>query len=205
METVGPPFKGVEVKIAEDGELLVKGDLVMKGYWRDEEATRRVLHDGWLHTGDIAELDEDGYIKITDRKKDIIVFSGGDNISPARVEGYLTLEPEISQAMVYGDKRPNLVALLVPEEDFIQSWAEQHDMAPNLSVVAQDSRFHTALAKAVDRVNRKLSNMERVRRFTVAKEVFSIENGMMTPTLKVKRHKVLETYQARIDALYEKK
>ena len=205
METVGPPMDGVEVKIAEDGELLVRGDLVMKGYWENEEATKAVLKDGWLYTGDIAELDEDGYIKITDRKKDIIVFSGGDNVSPARVEGFLTLEPEISQAMVYGDKRPNLVALLVPEEEFVMSWAKQHGTAHDLSVVAQDSGFHTAMAKAVDRVNRKLSNMERVRRFAIAPEAFSIDNGMMTPTLKVRRHKIVEAYRDKIEGLYEKR
>ena len=119
MHSVGPPFEGVEVKIAGDGEILVRGELVMKGYWRDQEATARAIQDGWLHTGDIGEIDPDGHLLITDRKKDIIVLSGGDNVSPARLEGLLTLEPEIAQAMVYGDRRSHLLALLVPDEEFL--------------------------------------------------------------------------------------
>jgi long-chain acyl-CoA synthetase len=111
MDTVGPPMKGVEVKIAEDGEILVRGELVMHGYWRNEAETARVLKDGWLHTGDIGEFDENGRIRITDRKKDIIVNDKGENISPQKIEGMLTLQPEIIQAMVSGDKRPHLVAL----------------------------------------------------------------------------------------------
>src|SRR5690606_33608778 len=114
--TVGPPLKDVEVELAEDGEILVRGELVMQGYWNQPQATAETLRDGWLHTGDIGVFDEDGYLSITDRKKDIIVNSGGDNIAPQRVEGFLTLEREIAQAMVYGDKRPYLVALLVPDE-----------------------------------------------------------------------------------------
>jgi long-chain acyl-CoA synthetase len=124
MATVGPPLEGVEVRIAPDGEILVRGELVMKGYWRDEAATAEAIRDGWLHSGDIGEFDDDGYLKITDRKKDILVLSGGDNVSPARIEGLLTLEPEIAQAMVLGDKRPNLVALLVPDEEFLRDWAK---------------------------------------------------------------------------------
>ena len=117
LDTVGPALDGVEVRIAEDGEILVRGDLVMRGYWKDAAATAQVLQAGWLHTGDIGEIDPDGCIRITDRKKDIIVNSGGDNVAPARVEGVLLLEPEIGQALIYGDKRPYLVALLVPHQD----------------------------------------------------------------------------------------
>jgi long-chain acyl-CoA synthetase len=205
MHTVGPALKGVEIKIAEDGEILVRGELVMKGYWRDEDATAQVLRDGWLHTGDIGELDADGYLRITDRKKDIIVFSGGDNVSPARVEGFLTLETEISQAMVFGDKRPNLVALLVPEEEFLAEWAAAHGKRPDLAALADDPELRGVLSQAVDRVNQKLSNMEKVRRFTVAGEAFSTDNEMMTPTMKVRRHKILEVYRDQLEALYEKK
>src|SRR5690606_20287546 len=115
IETVGPPLRNVEVRIAEDGEILVRGELVMQGYWNNPEATAEVLKDGWVHTGDVGLIDADGFIQITDRKKDIIVNSGGDNVSPQRVEGFLTLQPEIHQAMVYGDKRPYLVALIVPD------------------------------------------------------------------------------------------
>ena len=123
LDTVGPALDGVEVRIAEDGEILVRGDLVMRGYWKDEEATAQALRDGWLHTGDIGELDADGYLKITDRKKDMIVNSGGDNVAPARVEGVLLLEPEIGQALIYGDRRPHLVALIVPHQEFVRSFA----------------------------------------------------------------------------------
>ena len=122
MRTVGPPMKDVEVRIASDGEILVRGELVMQGYWNNPEATAEVIRDGWLHTGDIGDIDQDGYIRITDRKKDIIVNSGGDNVAPQRVEGMLTIEPEIAQAMVYGDKRPHLVALIVPDTDFANDW-----------------------------------------------------------------------------------
>jgi long-chain acyl-CoA synthetase len=205
MHTVGPPLEGVEVKIADDGEILVRGELVMKGYWKNEEATRAVLRDGWLHTGDIGKLDEDNYLQITDRKKDIIVFSGGDNVSPARVEGFLTLESEISQAMAYGDKRPNLVALVVPDDEFRVEWAKEHGKPADLAALAEDKDFRAAIAAAIERVNKKLSNTERVRRFAIAPEAFSVENEMMTPTLKVRRHKIVEAYRERLDLLYEKK
>ncbi len=202
METVGPPLDGVEVAVAEDGEILVRGDLVMKGYWRAEAATAAALRDGWLHTGDIGKLDEDGYLVITDRKKDIIVFSGGDNISPARVEGVLTLEPEIGQAMVYGDKRPHLVALLVPDEEFLWRWAKANGRPASLSELSGTPELHKALAPAVERVNAKLSNLEKVRRYAVAGEAFTVDNGMMTPTLKTRRHKIKEAYGETLDALY---
>jgi long-chain acyl-CoA synthetase len=205
MHTVGPPLKGVEVKIAEDGEILVRGELVMKGYWRGEDWTADVLRDGWLHTGDIGHLDDDGYLQITDRKKDIIVFSGGDNVSPARVEGFLTLAPEISQAMAYGDKRPNLVALIVPEEEFIAEWAKEHGKPASLAELRGDAEFRAAMKAAVDRVNTKLANTEKVRRFTLAREPFSTENEMMTPTLKIRRYKILAAYRDDLEALYEKK
>lgn len=202
LETVGPPLAGVEVKIAEDGEILVRGELVMNGYWQNEEATKAVIRDGWLHTGDIGEIDSDGYIKITDRKKDIIVLSGGDNVSPARVEGFLTLQPEIHQAMVYGDKRSHLVAILVPDEPVIREVAGEGRSLESLEQVHRDETLRARLAAVVERVNKDLSPLERVRRFTVARAVFSVENGMMTPTLKIRRHKIIEEYQAALEELY---
>ena len=202
METVGPPLKGVEVKIAEDGEILVRGELVMKGYWRQEEETARAIRDGWLHTGDVGEIDADGYIKITDRKKDICVLSGGDNVSPARVEGFLTLQSEIHQAMVIGDKRPHLVALLVPDQDWLKSWARAGGKSTELAELSQDSELQAALSEVMERVNRELSQIERVRRFAIADAPFSIENQMMTPTLKIRRHVVRQVYGDRLDALY---
>ena len=205
LHTVGPPFDGVEVKIADDGEILIRGELVMNGYWRDEAATAQVLKDGWLHTGDIGKLDEDGYLIITDRKKDIIVLSGGDNVSPARIEGILTLQTEITQAMVYGDKRPNLVAALVPDHDFLVHWAQQHQKPHDLTELAEDADFRAALGAVVDRVNKELSPLEKVRRFAILPEAFTVENAMMTPTLKIRRHKIREAYGHVLDGLYEKR
>ena len=202
LHTVGPALEGVEVRIAEDGEILVRGELVMQGYWNDPEATAQVLREGWLHTGDVGRLDEDGYIQITDRKKDLIVNSGGDNISPQRVEGFLTLEPEIAQAMVSGDKRPYLVAALVPREEFWKSWAARHGKEPSLAALASDRAFEEALAAAVERVNAKLSLIERVRHFVIVPEPFSIENNMLTPSLKIRRHVIRKAYGAALEALY---
>ena len=193
MHTVGPPLINTEVRIAEDGEILIKGELVMQGYWRDPELSAQTVKEGWLHTGDIGVLDNDGYIQITDRKKDIIVNSGGDNISPQRVEGILTLEPEIAQAMVYGDKKPHLVGLLVPDAEWLKGWKAEH---------GPDADIHDALGAAVDRVNKDLSNVERVRRFIIGDEAFSIDNEQMTPTLKVRRHKITEVYGDRLESLY---
>ena len=202
MHTVGPPVADTEVRIAEDGEILVRGELVMLGYWQDPAASAAQVKDGWLHTGDIGRLDEDGYIQITDRKKDIIVLSGGDNASPARVEGFLTLQPEIAQAMVYGDKRPHLVALIVPNKEFAEGWARAHDKPTDLAQLAKDPAFEAAIMAAIERVSATLSAIERVRRAVLTAEPFSIENAMMTPTMKIRRHKIKEKYGAALDRLY---
>ena len=202
IHTVGPPLAGVEVRIAEDGEILVRGDLLMKGYWHDPDTTAATIVDGWLHTGDIGHLDDDGYIVITDRKKDIIVNSGGDNISPARIEGKLTVEREIIQAMVYGDKRPYLVAVIVPDETFVEEWASTNGKTANLSVLCDDEGFRKELARVVERINESLGQIEKIRRFVVAREAFTTDNAMMTPTLKIRRHKIRENYYEKLDALY---
>ena len=203
IDTVGPPLDGVEVRIAEDGEILVRGDLVMKGYWRDPEATARALRDGWLHTGDVGELDADGYIRITDRKRDFIKNSGGEMLSPARVEGYLTLQPEIGQAMVFGDRRPYLVAVIAPHADFLDAFAARRGVKPDLAALAQDAELLRQIGAAVARVNGELSPVERVRRFIIAREAFTTANGQMTPTLKIKRHAIRHVYGEALLALYE--
>jgi long-chain acyl-CoA synthetase len=186
METVGPPLINTEVRIAEDGEIMVRGENVMHGYWRNPEETARVLQDGWLATGDVGHLDDKGRIVITDRKKDLIVNDKGDNVAPQRVEGMLTLQPEIAQAMVYGDRRPYLVGLLVPDPEIAGADVEQR------------------LKAAVDRVNGELSIVEKVRRFIIADEPFSIDNEQLTPSMKVRRHVLKEAYGPRLDALYKK-
>jgi long-chain acyl-CoA synthetase len=187
LETVGVPVLNTEVRIAEDGEIMVRGENVMHGYWRNEEETARVLRDGWLATGDVGHFDGKGRIVITDRKKDLIVNDKGDNVSPQRVEGMLTIQPEIAQAMVYGDRRPHLVALLVPDPE-----------------IASAPDAHQRLQNALDRVNADLSVIEKVRRFIVADEPFSIENEQLTPSMKIRRHVIGQAYGERLDALYRR-
>ncbi len=202
MHTVGPPLKDVKVKIAEDGEILVAGENVMQGYWNQPQSSAEVLRDGWLHTGDIGALDQDNYLRITDRKKDIIVLSGGDNVAPQRIEGFLTLRPEIGQAMVAGDKRPYLVAVLAPRQEFLEQFAAQRGRKPDLKSLADDPELLKALSAAVQQVNAGLSVLEHVRRFIVAGEGFTIANGMMTPTMKVRRHMVRQAYGKALERLY---
>ncbi len=202
MNTVGPPLGTTEVRIADDGEICVRGELVMHGYWRNEAETERVLKDGWLLTGDIGHLDEAGRIVITDRKKDIIVNDKGDNVSPQRVEGMLTLQPEIAQAMVHGDKRPHLVGLLVPDAEWAAEWAKTAGLPTDIALLREHDAFRTALREAVDRVNRDLSVIERVRNFALADEAFTIDNEQMTPSMKIRRHVIRQLYEDRLNALY---
>jgi long-chain acyl-CoA synthetase len=191
IETVGPAVKGVEAKLSEEGELIVKGDCVMKGYWKDEKATNETIIDGWLHTGDIATISEDGYITITGRKKELIVNSGGDNIAPARPEASLTFQETIFQSMVIGDRRPYLVAVIVPEVE----------KTKNLN----DKKINEIISSEVNKANEGLSSIEKIRKFIIAKEPFSTENGLLTPTMKVRRHKVIEIYGETLDDLYGSK
>ena len=191
LDTVGPPLAATELRIAGDGEILVRGELVMKGYWRNPEETARALdREGWLATGDIGHFDVAGRLVITDRKKDIIVNDKGDTIAPQRIEGMLTLQPEILQAMVAGDRRPHLVALVVPDPD----WLAGRDAA--------DPAITRAVQAAVDRVNAGLAGVEKVRRVALADAPFAIENAQLTPSLKIRRHVIREAYGARLDALY---
>ena len=182
VETVGPPFKGNQVKIAEDGEILVKGENVMIGYWNNEDETKKVLIDGWLHTGDIG-LFEDSYLKITDRKKDILITPGGDNISPLKIENELVNLEFIEQAVVYGDNKPYLVAMLVINDDFKEISNEK-------------------IKIEFEKINKKLTKIENIKKFFVINEKFSIENGMLTPTLKLKRYKIIQKYKNSFENLY---
>ena len=203
MDTVGPPLKNTEVHIAEDGEILVRGPLVMKGYWRNKAETARVIKDGWLHTGDIGHIDDKGRIAITDRKKDLIVNDKGDNIAPQKVEGMLTLQPEILQAMVSGDKRPYVVGLIVPDPEWALEWARTQGMKYDFTALQDNPEFRAAVRAAVDRVNADLSVTERVRKFEFADEPFSIENEEMTPSMKIRRHVIRDRYQPRINGMYK--
>jgi len=202
LDTVGTILKGTKVKIADDGEILVSGENVMNGYWNDPKATSSTLINGWVHTGDIGEMDEEGYLKITDRKKDIIVNAGGDNISPSRIEEKFNIEPEIAQSMIYGDFKNYLVAILVPDRDYAQEWAKDHHKEFNLKILNQDPDFIKMIKETTERVNKKLSQIEQVRKYLLIDEEFTVENDMMTPTLKVRRFKVKEKYQSQLEALY---
>jgi long-chain acyl-CoA synthetase len=180
IETVGPPFKTNEVKIAEDGEILVKGENVMLGYWNMKKETGDIIKDGWLHTGDIGEITSDGNLKITDRKKEIIVNLGGDNISPSKIENLLCLNEKVKQSFVYGDKKNYLVALIISE-------SEENK---------REIEFY------LENLNKNLSLIEKVKKFKLIKEEFTIENGMLTPTLKLKRKRILEKYKEDLEKLY---
>ncbi|MBA4040912.1 MAG: long-chain fatty acid--CoA ligase [Sphingobium sp.] len=202
-DTVGPPLANTEVRIAEDGEILVRGELVMHGYWRNDEETRRVLRDGWLHTGDIGVIDAKGRIKITDRKKDLIINDKGGNVAPQKVEGMLTLQPEILQAMIAGDRKPHMVAVLVPDPEWTQEFCARSGASCDFARLADNPDYRAALAAAVEHVNKDLSVIERVRRFIIADEPFAIENEQLTPSLKIRRHVLKQVYGARLDALYK--
>ena len=183
VDTVGPPFKGNEVKIAEDGEILVKGENVMLGYWNNTLETNKVLKDGWLHTGDIGVF-EKNYLKITDRKKDIIITPGGDNISPLKIENEIINSNLFDQAIVFGDNKPYLIALLVLSDD-------------------KKDLDKVEIKDEIEKINNNLSKIEKIKKYFLINEKFSIENGMLTPTLKLKRFKIIQKYKNSIEKLYQ--
>jgi long-chain acyl-CoA synthetase len=182
VETVGKPFEGNLVKIADDGEILVKGENVMLGYWKNEEETKKVLKNGWLSTGDIGEFDGE-FLKITDRKKDIIITPGGDNISPIKIESDLNKSDLIDQSLVYGDNKPYLISLIVLSEQNKNATKEQ-------------------IQREIDKVNKNLSKIEKIKKFFIIKDKFTIENNMMTPTLKLKRYKIVKNYEIEFEKLF---
>ena len=202
LDTVGPLFHGVNVKIADDGEILVSGENVMNGYWNDPDATSKTLINGWIHTGDIGEFDEEDYLKITDRKKDILVNAGGDNISPSRVEAKLDIEPEIAQSMLYGDFKNYLVAVIVPDKDFALNWAKENSKDQSLESIVKEDDFNKVIKEVVNKVNKNLSVIEQVRKFILIDHEFTIENSMMTPSMKVRRFVVKDKYGDQLEQLY---
>ncbi|MDC0898978.1 AMP-binding protein [Candidatus Pelagibacter sp.] len=183
IETVGPPFRGNEVMIAEDGEILVKGENVMLGYWNNPIETDKVIQNGWLFTGDIGTI-ENEYLKITDRKKDILITPGGDNISPVKIESELTKIEFIEQALVYGDNKPFLVALIVLNNNF------------------KDTDYKI-IQEEIEKINKELTKIEKIKKFIIINNQFSIENGFMTPTLKLKRFKIIQEYKKELEDLYK--
>jgi long-subunit acyl-CoA synthetase (AMP-forming) len=200
--TVGPPIPGVEVRIADDGEVLVKGGNVFRGYFKDEATTRETLDkDGWLHSGDVGELDDDGYLRITDRKKDLIITAGGKNISPSNIEVMLKRQPYIGSAVAIGDRRPFMSALLTIDPEQVEALANAVGDADILRL-HENLRVHELFQKGVDAVNQDLSNVERIKKFTILPSELSLEGGELTPTLKVKRKVVNEKYAAQIEAIY---
>ena len=204
--TVGRPLEGVEVTIAEDGEILMRGDHVFSGYWRNEEATKEVLDDeGWLHTGDLGEIDDDGFVSITGRKKDIIITAGGKNLAPANVENDLKQSRFISQAVMYGDRRPYPVALITLDEEEIVPWAREHDLPETVSELAENDEVRGLVQGVLDDVNAKYAQVEQVKRFTILEHDLDADRGELTPTLKVKRNVVYENYADVFDELYAKK
>ena len=202
LDTVGKVLEGNEVKISDDGEILARGELMMNGYWNDPEATNKTIIDGWVHTGDIGEFDNENYLKITDRKKDIIVNAGGDNISPSRIEAKLDIEPEIAQSMLYGDFKNYLVAIIVPNKELALEWAKENNVDANLSNIIKDSSFIKKIREVVDKVNKNLSAIEQIRKFILIDHEFTIENNMMTPSMKVRRFKVKDMYKEKLENLY---
>jgi long-chain acyl-CoA synthetase len=202
--SVGKPFPGVEIKIADDGEILVKGANVFRGYYKNDEATGETIVDRWLHTGDIGRVDEDGFVYITGRKKDIIITAGGKNITPANLENWLKQDQHISQAVVYGDRRPYLTALITLDPEDMAVWAPQQGLdASDPAALAQDDKVKAMVQEAVDRVNARVGPVEQLKKFTILPHDLTQETGELTPTLKVKRNVVYDKYASELDAMYE--
>jgi long-chain acyl-CoA synthetase len=199
--TVGPPVPGTQVRVAEDGEILVKGGGVMKGYYNAPEATAEVLQDGWLATGDIGEVDADGFLRITDRKKDIIVTAGGKNVAPQNLENELKTDPLISQAMVHGDKRKFLSALITLNEDNARKWAAENGL-PAGQELHQDPKLRARIQQAVDALNARQASYSSIKKFAVLPRDFTQETGELTPTLKVKRKVVTQKHKDLLDGFY---
>lgn len=203
--TVGPALPGVELRVAEDGELLLRGGNVAKGYYKDPEQTAATFDpDGWLHTGDIAEVDEDGFIRIVDRKKELLITAGGDNVSPSNLENLLKAHPLIGQACAVGDRKPYISALIVLDGEVAPGWAKEHGIPfESLEQFAADERVRAEIQRAVDEVNQHVARIEQIKRFTILPTEWTMESEELTPTLKLKRRVIQQKYAAEIEALYQ--
>jgi long-chain acyl-CoA synthetase len=200
--TIGKPFPGCEVKIADDGEILVKGPNVFQGYHKNEQATRETIVDGWLHTGDIGEVDPDGFIKITGRKKDIIITAGGKNITPANLEAEIKQHPLVSQCVVVGDRRPYLVALVTLDPEEALAYAKEHDLPEDPAALASNPDIRASIESHVDKINENFARVEQVKKIAILPNDLSQESGELTPTLKVKRAVVASKHEDAIEGLY---
>ena len=200
--TIGKPFPGTEVKIADDGEILVKGPNVFQGYYKNPEATAETLVDGWLHTGDLGEYDADGYLKITGRKKDIIITAGGKNITPANLEGEIKQHPLVSQCVVIGDRRPYLVAVVTLDPEEAVGFARDRGLSQDPEAIAANADIRESIEAHVEKVNQKFARVEQVKKIEILPVDFSQEGGELTPSMKVKRNVVADKYAERIEALY---
>ncbi|UJA19176.1 long-chain fatty acid--CoA ligase [Thermoleophilia bacterium SCSIO 60948] len=204
--TVGRPFPGCQIKIAEDGEILVKGPNIFQGYYKNEEATRETINpEGWLHTGDIGELDPDGYLKITGRKKDIIITAGGKNITPANLEAEIKAHPLVSQCVVLGDRRPYLVALVTLDPDEAKTFASEHDLPADIAELRSRDEVRASIEAHIDQINQKFARVEQVKRFEILPRDLSQADGELTPTLKVKRNVVAEKFSSEVEQIYSRK
>jgi long-chain acyl-CoA synthetase len=200
--TIGKPFPGCEVKIADDGEILVRGTNVFQGYYKNPDATRETLVDGWLHTGDIGQVDVEGFVTITGRKKDIIITAGGKNITPANIEAEVKQHPLVSQCVVIGDRRPYLVALLTLDPEEAATYATQHGLPGDPEAMATNAQVREAIEEHIEKVNQKFARVEQVKRFKILPRDLSQQDGELTPTLKVKRNVVADKYAGEIESLY---
>src|SRR5215213_6011160 len=200
--TIGKPFPGCEVRIAEDGEILVKGPNVFQGYYKNPEATRETIVDGWLHTGDVGEIDDEGFIKITGRKKDIIITAGGKNITPANLENEIKQHPLVSQCVVVGDRRPYLVALVTLDPEEAVKYAQENGLSEDPEQLASNDEVRKAIEAHVEKINDKFARVEQVKKIAILPHDLSQESGELTPTLKVKRAVVTQKHEPAIEELY---
>jgi long-chain acyl-CoA synthetase len=200
--TVGRPMAGISVRVADDGELLVKGPQVFAGYWHDEDATRGVLDDGWLYTGDVGEIDDDGYVRVTGRKKEMLVTAGGKSVVPAALEDAVRSHPLVSQCLVVGEARPFVAALVTLDPEALLDWAGRHGKAPDPDSLATDAQLVAEIQQAVDAANATVSSAEAIRTFRILSTDWTERSGHLTPTLKLRRTAVLRDFGGEIDTLY---